>query len=84
MKEMSKNFIPDSCSTPYPMSKNMQPAVDNNALPDGLALAQAYVPMQPYTAPMSQEQSLICGTVFSDLLDPYCSGWHIQQFAKEE
>lgn len=45
--------------------------------------AQAYVPSQPYAQPMAQEQSLVCGTAFSELVIPYCSGWHLYQSAKE-
>ena len=48
-----------------------------------IGLAQAYVPSQPYAPPMPQEQSLICGTAFSDLAMPYCSGWNLYRFGKE-
>ena len=48
-----------------------------------IGLAQAYIPSQPYTTPMTQEQSLICGTVFSELAIPYCSGWNLYRFGKE-
>ena len=55
----------------------------SNCVMNRIGLAQAYVPSQPYTSPMTQEQSLICGTVFSDLAMPYCSGWNIYRFGKE-
>lgn len=45
--------------------------------------AQAYVPSHAYEPPMEQEQSLVCGTAFSGLVVPYCSGWHLYQSAKE-
>ena len=49
-----------------------------------IGLAQAYVPAQPYTTSMEEEESLICGTIFSDLAMPYCSGWNIYRFRREE
>lgn len=48
-----------------------------------IGLAQAYVPSQPFEAPKDQEQSLVCGTVFSDLSMPYCSGWNLYRFRRE-
>ena len=48
-----------------------------------VGLAQAYVPSQPYTTPMEQEQSLVCGTVFSGLVMPYCSGWNLYRLGRE-
>lgn len=45
-----------------------------------IGLAQAYIPAQPYTTPMEQEQSLVCGTTFSELVMPYCSGWNLYRF----
>lgn len=95
MKEMCRNFI---CNTNrYPQTcGNMPQTEDNTAvMPDTgmedcsacvrerIGLAQAYVPSQPYEAPMEQEQSLVCGTVFSELVMPYCSGWNIYRFGKE-
>ena len=49
-----------------------------------VGLAQAMVPFQPYEAPMEQEQSLICGTAFADLAMPYCSGWNLYRFRRED
>lgn len=83
MKEMCNDFTPDSCSSPYPMPINAIPAEDEDSLMGALPLSEAYVPFQPYTTPMSKEQSLICGTVFSELLNPYCSGWHLHSFGRE-
>ena len=40
-------------------------------------LAQAYVLTQPYNGRMATEQSLICGTAFADLSDPYPKGFHL-------
>ena len=48
-----------------------------------IGLAQAYVPSQPYTMPMDQEQSLVCGTAFSELAMPYCSGWNLYRLGRE-
>ena len=45
-----------------------------------IGLAQAYIPSQPYTTPMEQEQSLVCGTIFTELVMPYCSGWNLYRF----
>ena len=50
---------------------------------DRIGLAQAFIPSQPYEALKDQEQSLVCGTVFSDLSMPYCSGWNLYRFGKE-
>lgn len=49
-----------------------------------IGLAEAYVPSQPYEAPMEQEQSLVCGTAFAELVMPYCQGWNIYRFGGEE
>ena len=48
-----------------------------------IGLAQTYVPSQPYTQPMEQEQSLVCGTTFTELVMPYCSGWNLYRYMKE-
>ena len=91
MKEMCRNFICNTGKCPTAASNAQTAAI----LPDTsmgdcgacvierLGLAQAYVPSQPYTSPMDQEQSLVCGTVFSELVMPYCAGWNLQRFSKE-
>ena len=48
-----------------------------------IGLAQAFIPSQPYETLKDQEQSLICGTVFSELSMPYCSGWNLYRLGKE-
>ena len=48
-----------------------------------IGLAQAFIPSQPYEALKDQEQSLVCGTVFSELSMPYCSGWNLYRFGRE-
>lgn len=82
MKEMCKNFVPDNCSSVSQTPKNVIPEY-TEIIDESMELAQAYVPLQPYMAPMGQMQSLVCGTAFADLVVPYCSGWHIYRFAKE-
>ncbi|WP_313528838.1 spore coat associated protein CotJA [Anaerotignum sp.] len=83
MKEMCNHFVSDNCScVKDQMPDNMIPEY-SMLIEESMELAQAYVPFQPYTAPMSQAQSLVCGTAFSDLVVPYCSGWHLFQLAKE-
>ena len=79
MKEMCKNFVCDGCST---MPDAMMGSC-NSCVIERVGLAQAFVPTQPYQMPMEEEQSLVCGTVFSDLAIPYCSGWNLYRFGKE-
>lgn len=55
----------------------------NACVIERVGLAQAFVASQPYAAPMEQEQSLVCGTAFSALVMPYCSGWNLYRAAKE-
>lgn len=85
MKEMCRNFI---CNN----TKNSQAApslpdydMDNcrSDVINRIGLAQAYIPSQPYSAPMDEAQSLVCGTVFSELVMPYCSGWNLYRFSGE-
>lgn len=76
MKEIASNFLPDM--------DNMETTMDCNAcVIKNIGLAQAFVPSQPYQTPSSAEQSLICGTAFSDLSMPYVQGSHIKRNAKE-
>ena len=93
MKEMCRNFICNHRTCPSTVSYLQNTDVTNspatgtngcnNCIKKQMDLAQAFVPSQPYTSPMEQEQSLICGTVFADLVMPYCSGWNLYRFAKE-
>lgn len=88
MKEMCRNFICNGC-----MQKNdAQPAAlqpdttmgDCNAcVTERVGLAQAFIPTQTFAQPMEQEQSLVCGTAFSALAMPYCSGWNLYRFGRE-
>lgn len=55
----------------------------NACVLEQIGLAQAFVPNQPYAPPMEGEQSLVCGTAFSSLVMPYCTGWNLARFAKE-
>lgn len=70
-----------------PATTALQPDTDmgdcNACVLERVGLAQAFVPNQPYEAPMEQEQSLVCGTTFSALVMPYCSGWNLYRFGKE-
>lgn len=97
MKEMCRNFICNNNRCLHESRNNRPSAAARSeaSLPDipmgdcsscvmnRIGLAQAYVPSQPYSAPMEQEQSLVCGTVFSELVMPYCSGWNLHRFRKE-
>lgn len=87
MKEMCRNFVcdprrcpqaPTDQPTPTPPTENC-----NSCVLEAVGLAQAMIPDQPYTAPMPQEQSLVCGTVFADLVMPYCADWNLYRFGKE-
>jgi len=94
MKEMCRNFI---CSNPCASTQNAaaKTAGSTNMLSDKpidscnacvmerIGPAQAYVAFQSYAVPMEQEQSLVCGTVFSELVMPYCKGWNLYRFSKE-
>ena len=88
MKEMCRSFI---CRNQAPADHAQTAAIlpdtsmgdCNSCVMSRIGLAQAYIPSQPYNAPMEQEQSLVCGTVFSDLVMPYCSGWNLYRFRKE-
>ena len=70
-----------------PAATALQPDTDmgdcNACVLERVGLAQAFVPDQFYEAPMEQEQSLVCGTAFSALVMPYCSGWNLYRFGKE-
>lgn len=52
----------------------------NDWLIDRIGLAQAYIAPQPNANTMSQEQSLICGTAFGDLVQPYIQGSNLVKF----
>ena len=91
MKEMCRNFVcSNSNCEQAAATKSM--AMENPDVSVGdcsscvmkrIGLAQAYIPSQPYTMPMGQEQSLVCGTVFTELVMPYCSGWNLERFGRE-
>ncbi len=70
-----------------PATTALQPDTDmgdcNACVLERVGLAQAFVADQPYEALMEQEQSLVCGTAFSALVMPYCSGWNLYRFGKE-
>lgn len=90
MKEMCKNFMPDGCNRcsvrgvmPAAAMPDTMMGDCNACVMERIGLAQAFVPTQPWQMPMSEEQSLVCGTVFSDLAMPYCSGWNLYRFGKE-
>ncbi len=78
MKEMCQNFICDTGVT-GPDEPQTPPTADSctACVLAKVGLAQAFV------QPMEQEQSLVCGTAFSELAMPYCQGWHLYQSAKE-
>ncbi len=97
MKEMCRNFVCNTGRCPQQSAntqRSMPSAAANNAaaIPnpcnacviERVGLAQAMVPFQPYEAPMEQEQSLVCGTAFADLAMPYCSGWNLYRFRRED
>ncbi len=55
----------------------------NTCVLNRIGLAQAYIPDQSYEQPKEQEEALVCGTAFSELSMPYCSGWNLYRFQKE-
>lgn len=82
MKEIAANFVSDTiaeCS----ISPTLPTQSCNACVIEKIGLAQAFVAAQPYQAPSSPEQSLVCGTAFSDLSMPYTQGSHIRQNARE-
>lgn len=97
MKEMCRNFVcNNNCQKQMTDHKQRSAAYmpaavmpdtsmgDCNAcVMERIGLAQAFIPSQPFTQPMDQEQSLVCGTAFSDLAMPYCSGWNLYRFRRE-
>ena len=96
MKEMCRNFVCNNrCqqnSVNPPSATATQSAAIlpdtsmvacNHCVMEKIGLAQAYVPSQPYTQSMEQEQSLVCGTTFTELVMPYCSGWNLHRYMKE-
>lgn len=62
------------------------PAVDDNmgviscndCVLQAIGLAQAFVPFQPNAVTMDKEQSLVCGTAFPDLVQPYVKGSNLK------
>ncbi|MGN0136471.1 spore coat associated protein CotJA [Anaerotignum sp.] len=98
MKEMCRNFVCDtgrcpqqSADTQRSMAATPAALIPDTSMGDcnacviaRVGLAQAMVPFQPYEAPMEQEQSLVCGTAFADLSMPYCSGWNLYRFGRED
>lgn len=85
-QQMSKNTQKNSCPqmvSPAAILPDTSMGDCSACVRERIGLAQAYVPSQPYEAPMDQEQSLVCGTVFSELVMPYCKGWNIYRFGKE-
>ena len=91
MKEMCKNFVCDGCNRcnssgvmPAAVTPDTTMGDCNACVMERIGLAQAFVPVQPWQMPMSEEQSLVCGTVFADLTMPYCSGWNLYRFGKED
>ncbi len=52
----------------------------NTWLINKIGLAQAYVAPQPNAVTMSEEQSLVCGTAFADLVQPYVQGSNLTKF----
>ena len=94
MKEMCRNFVCNGCarqngsmqqngSVPAALQPDTMMGDCNACVIERIGLAQAFVPAQPFEQPMEQEQSLVCGTVFSDLAMPYCSGWNLYRFGRE-
>jgi hypothetical protein len=90
MKEMCRNFIcnnnrcqqANTAQTTSAFIPTPDTPMDNcnTCVMKRIGLAQAYIPSQPYTAPMEQEQSLVYGTTFTELVMPYCSGWNLYRF----
>lgn len=64
----------------------MSPKIDDNMMVldcnscvlQSIGLAQAFVPFQPNANTMDKEQSLVCGTAFPDLVQPYVKGSNLK------
>ena len=92
MKEMCRNFVCNNSRCPRaaansPWTEAVPSEAEmgdcNRCVMERIGLAQAFVPSQPFGALQEQEQSLVCGTVFPELVMPYCSGWNLYRFGKE-
>lgn len=96
MKKMCRNpicntdFQQKTANTPFSTNSSVNTIADDTAgsncspcVLNQIGIAQAYIPSQKYSPPMPQEQNLLCGTVFSELIIPYCSGWNLYRFRKE-
>ena len=79
MKERCNQFIDSTDMMYYPTSTSS----DMSDFPQLPALAHCEIQSQPYSTPMEPENSLICGTTFSDLIMPYYSGWHLYRMKEE-
>ena len=82
MKEIAGNFFSYTTSE-CSISHSLPTQNCNACIIEKIGLAQAFVASQPYQAPSTPEQSLVCGTAFSDLSMPYTQGSHIRQNARE-
>ena len=76
MKEIGTQFLEQE-ETALVKQPTMTDDACNACVLERVGLAQAMVPSQPYTAPQGEENSLVCGTVFADLVMPYPQGFHI-------
>ena len=70
-------------TNPLPITPNTSMGDCSTCVMERIGLARAFIPTQPYQDLKDQEQSLVCGTVFSELSMPYCSGWNLYRFGKE-
>ena len=75
MNEKCESFL---CET------ETAPTVSEKSERGVLSPAQAYIPPQPWETPKTPEQSLICGTAFSVLSQPYCKGFSLYRNRKED
>ncbi len=93
MREMCNDFLNEANTAANrtrscPCQNNTNSGGNNNVLEQDcdswligkMGLAQAYVPFQPNADTMTPEQSLVCGTAFSDLVMPYTQGSNFVRF----
>ena len=60
------------------LDDNMAVTDCNTCVLQSIGLAQAFVPFQPNANTMDKEQSLVCGTAFPDLVQPYVKGSNLK------
>ena len=86
MKEMCRNFVCNTGRCPQQSANTQRSSSSGAAYPAALPpeTSPNEIEIEVPEAPMEQEQSLVCGTAFADLAMPYCSGWNLYRFRRED